>query len=134
MTEPLKFILAGKSTFTLHSLSSGRHFTYKLKQKGDMYFAYLLTGPDNESDFTYLGMLVGDRLGSGWKLITTTASKLAMDSLPTVALRWVIERLASSKPIEGVEILPSGRCGRCGRKLTTPESLANGLGPECANR
>jgi hypothetical protein len=26
-----------------------------------------------------------------------------------------------------------GRCGRCGRKLTVPESIESGFGPECAS-
>ena len=26
-----------------------------------------------------------------------------------------------------------GRCGRCGRKLTVPESIEAGYGPECIN-
>lgn len=28
----------------------------------------------------------------------------------------------------------SGQCGRCGRTLTTPESLSAGIGPECASK
>jgi hypothetical protein len=27
-----------------------------------------------------------------------------------------------------------GRCGACGRRLTTPESISSGLGPVCAGR
>lgn len=30
--------------------------------------------------------------------------------------------------------LQSGKCARCGRKLTVPASLHRGLGPECASR
>lgn len=26
----------------------------------------------------------------------------------------------------------TGRCGRCGRRLTDPESIRRGIGPECA--
>ena len=31
-----------------------------------------------------------------------------------------------------VEVWHEGICGRCGRKLTVPESVERGLGPECA--
>jgi hypothetical protein len=30
-----------------------------------------------------------------------------------------------------IEIWHEGRCGKCGRTLTVPDSIANGLGPEC---
>lgn len=31
-----------------------------------------------------------------------------------------------------IEVWHEGRCGACGRRLTVPESIANGLGPVCA--
>ena len=34
----------------------------------------------------------------------------------------------------GLEFFHAGRCGRCGRALTVPESVASGYGPECAER
>jgi hypothetical protein len=38
-------------------------------------------------------------------------------------------------PLPGsVDVLHSGRCGRCGRTLTTPDSIERGLGPECAHK
>ena len=35
---------------------------------------------------------------------------------------------------EALRVLHHGRCGRCGRKLTTPESIRLGLGPVCVTR
>lgn len=32
------------------------------------------------------------------------------------------------------EVWHEGRCGRCGRKLTVPESIETGIGPDCAKR
>ena len=31
-----------------------------------------------------------------------------------------------------LEVWHEGRCGRCNRALTVPESIASGIGPECA--
>ena len=31
-----------------------------------------------------------------------------------------------------LEVWHEGRCGRCGRKLTTPQSVETGFGPVCA--
>jgi hypothetical protein len=30
-----------------------------------------------------------------------------------------------------LEFWHEGRCGRCGRRLTVPDSIASGYGPEC---
>jgi hypothetical protein len=30
-----------------------------------------------------------------------------------------------------LEVWHEGRCGRCGRALTVPESVERGIGPEC---
>jgi len=32
----------------------------------------------------------------------------------------------------GFELMHEGRCGRCGRPLTRPESIQSGIGPICA--
>ena len=31
-----------------------------------------------------------------------------------------------------VKVFHSGKCGKCGKKLTTPESIKSGLGPYCS--
>ena len=41
-------------------------------------------------------------------------------------------RLAAGSMPANVEINHEGRCGRCGRALTVPESVASGIGPESA--
>jgi hypothetical protein len=33
-----------------------------------------------------------------------------------------------------LEVWHEGRCGACGRRLTVPESIERGLGPECYGR
>ena len=52
------FILAGKATFTLESSKTGKRYTYKVNSKKDgsstTYFVKLLTGKDNETDYTYM--------------------------------------------------------------------------------
>ena len=60
----------------------GDHYTYRITHKAasgnwpEAYFVALLTGPDNESDYTYLGML--DHTSGVVRL--TKASKYARDS------------------------------------------------------
>lgn len=139
-----EFVLAGKATFTLEVPDEYRqkndlkpHYTFRVsykpasKQYREAYFVSLLTGPDNTRSYSYLGMLDKE---SG-KVRTTAKSVLDQEHLVTrllnraLALVW----LGDVKPLEekGFGLHHEGRCGRCGRLLTTPESIERGIGPEC---
>jgi hypothetical protein len=50
-----------------------------------------------------------------------------------VAFAWFWDRLRNGNLPEQVEVHHEGRCGRCGRALTVPESIESGFGPECIN-
>lgn len=131
-----QFILAGRAVFTLVGKSS--RFTFRVSRKdpdpgsrwpGSTYFVGLLTGPNNETDYQYLGIL--DPVTGYVRL--TRRSRLALGSPSVRAIQWALPRLwaeASMPPAFG--IFHAGRCGRCGRTLTVPESVATGFGPECA--
>lgn len=127
------FVLGGNATFTVQN-PEGKHYTFKVRQpKADMpFFMSLLTGPDNTSSFTYLGVL--NQTG---RLCLTAKSKLTEDSLPVrvanFAIRCVWGTQKNGLPV-GYQIRHEGKCGCCGRKLTTPESLDRGIGPECIKR
>lgn len=138
------FILAGRAIFTLEvppayqlSLEAKPHYTFRVKFKKatvdwpDTYFVNLLTGPDNTKDYTYLGLLDKDtgkvRLTSkscvsasdvSYKLLTRALDRVWKDEYP------LLEK-------HGFVLHHEGRCGRCGRVLTVPESCQNGIGPEC---
>ena len=48
------------------------------------------------------------------------------------AFSWVHARLSSNMNLpESVVIHHENRCGRCGKRLTVPESIESGYGPEC---
>lgn len=124
-----EFIFAGKATFTLRSLRTGQHYTYRLTTVPDAqpprYFVGLLTGPDNTSDFTYIGMA----FVCGFRL--TSASKMTHASPPVLALGYALRGLEKGHLASDLEIFHEGRCAACGRALTVPESIASGFGPEC---
>jgi hypothetical protein len=49
------------------------------------------------------------------------------------ALRRALDIIAErAQPKPGTTLQHAGRCGRCGKTLTVPESKATGLGPDCA--
>lgn len=145
------FMLAGNAIFTLQSCKTGARYTYKIHKadeepgKAPTWFVSLLTGPDNLGDYQYLGLISATQSfrisedGQGSTVQTlqfrlTKKSRLPITSLPVLAFRWVFEKLRAGIEPVGVEIWHAGRCGRCGRVLTVPESIELGLGPECASK
>lgn len=136
----LAFMLAGNATFTFRSTKTGERFTYKVSQAeptpkypDPAWFVAVLTGPENTSDYQYAGLIRkrgDDVLTFAW----TGKSRFASTAPCVNAFRWTFLRLSFNRMPGNVEIWHEGRCGRCGRKLTVPESIAAGLGPECAGR
>lgn len=124
------FALAGNATLTLRSKVSGNRFTYRIRRPGDdrPHFVSLLNGSDNEGSYEYLGTIINDSYGHGRK------SKITADAMSAKAFDWFWLAMRKNIMPIALEIWHEGRCGRCGRKLTVPESIASGIGPECAKR
>jgi Family of unknown function (DUF6011) len=130
-----RYVLAGKATITLKSLKTGTRYTYRVNQKtkddGTVtpHFVSVMYGPDNTSDFLYMGAIF-----EGAKYRHTKNSKLQENDVRERAFCYVWDRVLDGLLPENVEVWHSGACGRCGRKLTVPESIRNGIGPECATK
>jgi len=124
-----KNLLAGKATFTV-SNDKKEHYTFKVTRSKDkrVYFVALLTGADNEHSYQYIGLLMPTHK----KMRVTSASKMSDDSIPVKVFNWAMKIIDNVKALpEGYDILPAGKCFKCGRKLTQPESIKSGLGPHC---
>lgn len=134
-----EWVMAGNAIFTV-SNGKGEHYTYRVKRKDDdnkvrppVWFVSLLTGPDNLSDYTYLGCL---RPSTG-NVELTRASRMNDTSVPVRVIRWAMRVLWSGADLPvGYSINGCGRCGRCARALTRPEGIDPagyrfGYGPEC---
>lgn len=131
------FFLGGNATFTV-SNDKGEHYTYKIRRPAPdrpedqpPFFVNLLSGPDNEGDYTYIGMLLPE--GPAVKL--TKKSKMTQDSVPVRVVNWALKQIKLGRPLPpGYAVQHEGKCCRCGRTLTTPESIERGIGPECAKK
>lgn len=131
------FIFGGKAILTLRSAQTGAHYTYKIREgkkknpndpkEIPVYFVDLLKGPDNLSDYTYVGTIFGKK---EFKL--TSKSRITKDAPSFIAFDFSFRCIMGGKIPGSLEIWHEGRCGRCGRRLTVPESIATGFGPECA--
>ncbi len=131
-----EFVLAGNATFTIQE-PNGVHHTYHVQKVeandrwAESYFARLLTGPDNTNDYTYIGKL--DPFTG--QVNTTFKSASFANSFTLKLLNRVLARVWSDDhaafEVHGYKLHHEGYCGRCGRMLTTPESVKRGIGPEC---
>ncbi len=124
------FILAGNATFTVRSEVTQTRFTFKVRKPSadKPHFVSLLSGPDNENDFTFLGTIFN---GTAY---VPSSKYVSPETSSAKAAKWVVTRVLAGKPLTQCEIWHMGKCGRCGRALTVPESIESGIGPECAKK
>jgi len=136
------FMFAGKATMTLASNKTGNRFTYKIteadkKSPNDkpMFFVSALTGSDNENGFSYLGIIKEYNDGKvNFSFAKPEKAKIKADAPSAKAFQWAISNILNMRKPDSLDVWHEGRCGRCNRKLTVPESIESGLGPECASK
>ena len=132
-----QFFTGGNATFTVEN-GHGTHYTFKVRQPDNgrfegtpPHFVSLLTGPDNENSYTYLGVMCPET-GS---VRLTRKSRYTDDSAPVKVVRWALKHVFGDRTLpDGYAIHHEGKCGCCGRTLTVPESVKRGIGPECWSR
>jgi hypothetical protein len=130
----LRFLLAGNAHATFVSRKTETRFTYKVvradPRSGDTrpppHFVSVLTGPDR---YEYLGVIYGEKIFSHGR-----KSRVAASAPSALAFAWVWQKLTAGRVPEVLEVYHEGRCGKCNRRLTTPESVTQGIGPECARK
>lgn len=138
----LDLILAGDAIFTIRS-HTGNRYTYRITQADPnpnypnskpASFVKVLTGPDNNSDYTYLGMITQQE--PTVVRCTKASAKSLVNGPSHKGLEWLLRQLMSGTSAwrARAELFHEGRCCRCGRRLTTPESVERGLGPECFSK
>jgi len=118
-------------TYTVE-LSAGGHRTIKIKtQAPDASFmpgkriASYLNGPDNWANYKGFAFVNDDGTFNVWRK-HQGAGNLIM------ALAQILNgKEAMLEGLKGYAMM-SGNCGICHKKLTTPESIKRGIGPECA--
>lgn len=131
----IAFMLAGNAHVTFQSRRTGTRFTYRVRAAkardgaAPVHFVAVLTGPDNGGNYDYLGFIRGGSYIYGGR-----QSRIASNAPSAVAFSWVWRHLSGGDMHPELAVYHEGRCGRCNRRLTTPESVARGLGETCAGR
>jgi len=130
--------------YTIQNMETGEHRTFRVKtQKDDARFApgervvALLTGPDNGNDYRGFGFVNGNEIAL-WRSKRTPAFRHYKAMLETAAAVLPEGDTEYREEIfqyfgRPYKVMMEVRCRRCNRRLTTPESIRRGLGPECAD-
>jgi hypothetical protein len=118
----LSYITGGAAEFGLVSARTGQRLDYKIS-RGVSTLLVRYGVADN-----YIGYLRATKSGP---VLHSGRNGDAQDPA-FKALKWLLGALKSGHMPTTVELWHNGRCSRCKRRLTDPESIARGLGPECA--
>jgi hypothetical protein len=132
--DVVKFIFGGNSIITIESVKTGRWFTYRIKRaskkdKNSPYFVSVLTGGDNDNSYTYMGAIFNFT-----KFIFTKNSRVSKEALSYKAFKVFFDLMNKNIIHKDMNVYHSGVCSVCGRKLTTADSLKDGMGPICSGR
>ena len=161
--EVIKQVQVGNGTFTLEN--GVFHLTFKISTAKTGTFAgqrivSLLTGNDNENDYTGFGILSkdgqsfrswGETLRSGqrriWKKNPASPTQLLTVKQLTNCVHRIMAhgnfgqvgkeskaRVDFSENDKPYTLWISTRCICCNRPLTNPESVERGIGPECLKK
>lgn len=132
------WLLAGNAIFTVVSIRTSQRFTFRVKKnKNKKYRAThwiaLLKGPDNTRSYTNLGALYSRQAGHTY--FHNDRATISATAPSARAMAFVAQQIIGRGHMpDGMEFWHEGCCGRCGRALTVPESIASGYGPECIGK
>lgn len=131
--EALKpYVMGGNSTFTIYSAKLNKRYTYHVtrdKILKSRYLVSLMYGSDNtdlKGSFRFLGLFYSDTM----TLKVNSIGVYKQEAAKMLDYFLAVVDKKKDWP-DTCEFYPSKKCARCGRKLTTPESITRGIGPDC---
>lgn len=116
------------SEFTVKSKKTGKEYTIKISRteyKNKWYTHVRIE--KGYLNFTYLGSYFKGKLYRKGGVVSTpaaTAVGFILNKVENKKFNWLDDR---------VELMHTGKCLCCGRKLTDSDSIERGLGPICMN-
>ena len=124
-------------TFTIVYPTHNTHRTIKVED-GDGGFAGkkilgIMIGTDNETHFFKFGHVNPDGTIRFWAVRTGDWDDTKKERVAR-AFAKIAEDEQTAFEAGVAYAKESGNCFRCNRKLTNPESIASGIGPECAKK
>ena len=139
-TDVLLFLEEPKNAiFTLEKDNMHRTYMVNKAKDSDVLFVRLLIGQDNNdwNQYTYIGLIVYEpyikfkpKRKQNWGYDTEKVS-LAFYLLNTLVDNILRSTdFATSEP----KFYHEGKCSKCGKRLTQPNSIAKGMGAKCRSK
>jgi len=120
--EAKSYMLGGRAIITLTSQATNKFLTYKITvkpEKPDMHFVWVHTS----LGYKFVCTLKPDK-----KIVP---GGMSTECLDYKAFVWAWRHIANNSMPKKLAVYHNNTCCRCGRDLTTPKSMAAGVGPEC---
>lgn len=117
------------SIFTVETTKHGYKHTYRVKptKDPDWYAVAVLYGPDNGKDYRNIGFVEISK-----PLFYTNTSWKLEHCQPVQMFAAFMDVMFNKEPWpEKCKFYKSQHCLKCGKRLTTPESIERGYGPGC---
>ena len=128
------FIFGGNATFTIVNTDSKKYFPFKVRKSKDsdeVFFVSIMNHSVNNYNHNFLGTFFSK--DNCYK--TSKKSSIKSDTTSSKVISWFFNYFINSEEkYPTVQVYHDGKCGKCGRKLTTPESVKSGLGPICGGK
>ena len=127
-----EFILGGRAYFTVESAETKNRFTYKInlcKNNKNMFFVSVCYAYES---YNFIGNLFTNDARTEFKFVQS--KKLTNVPKSVEVINFIVNiYLNNSKTHSKLIFYHHGNCCRCGRTLTTPESIKRGIGLFCAS-
>lgn len=129
------FIAGGKAFLTIRNNQTDERRTYRFTQfkelkNPNLIFVALMTGSDNTASYTHMGRIDIRTLQYTHK----STSRITSICNSVKGIQYLLFSLINNSKSDAIEYWHEGKCCRCGRLLTTPDSIESGIGPECAKK
>lgn len=125
-------------TFRIHTQPSAQEQLKKYPNRKpfapDQRIISLLVGPDNGSDYSKFGFVKDDGIYVWQKFQSQTIGQMSLhEKYADMVWSLATKNQQSKYSLKGAKLHHEGRCIKCNRRLTTPESILLGIGPVCAS-
>lgn len=134
LINPLQFILSGNAYFICHNIQTDNKYRYRVLQSdsnNQLYFVSVYL----ETEYKYIGIIKTesqpDNTNSKPTFIYTHKSKLNKEHPAVKGIIYILTHLITNTMSDKLKLYHIGKCGRCGRTLTTKEAIQQGYGSEC---
>jgi hypothetical protein len=132
--QPKEFILAGKAYFTAQSDKTSAHLTYKVTKCDDKNMYFISVNTDYEQ-YMFVGNLWTNKELTDFNFVKSKKLDPNKEQLSVIVFQFIIDKYLVNpippKAPNSITFYHHGKCARCGRKLTTPDSIKRGIGPQC---